>query len=41
VSVRRDKVGLITLNRPKVNAVSDELLKDVINACKIFGAGVC
>jgi len=29
---------LITLNRPKVNAVSDGLLNDVIDACKQFDA---
>jgi hypothetical protein len=32
----RGKVGLITLNRPKVNAASDGLLQDVIAACKAF-----
>ena len=29
-------MGLITLNRPKVNAASDGLLQDVIHACKKF-----
>mmetsp|Transcript_12647 Transcript_12647/g.29755 ORF Transcript_12647/g.29755 Transcript_12647/m.29755 type:complete len:287 (-) Transcript_12647:315-1175(-) len=32
----RGKTGLITLNRPKVNAASDGLLQDVIAACKVF-----
>jgi len=32
----RGSVGLITLNRPKVNAASDGLLQDVIAACKTF-----
>jgi enoyl-CoA hydratase/carnithine racemase len=32
----RGKVGLITLNRPKVNAASDGLLQDVIAACKVL-----
>jgi enoyl-CoA hydratase len=32
----RGKSGLITLNRPKVNAASDGLLQDVIAACKAF-----
>ena len=32
----RGQVGLITLNRPKVNAASDGLLQDVIAACKVL-----
>lgn len=32
----RGKSGLITLNRPPVNAASDGLLQDVIAACKAF-----
>mmetsp|Transcript_35667 Transcript_35667/g.48160 ORF Transcript_35667/g.48160 Transcript_35667/m.48160 type:complete len:287 (-) Transcript_35667:264-1124(-) len=35
---RRNKTGLVTLNRPKVNAVSSGLLGDVIHACKAFDA---
>jgi len=30
--------GLITLNRPKVNAVSDPLLHDITAACKLYDA---
>lgn len=35
---RRGQAGLITLNRPKVNAVSDQLIGDVIAAAKLFEA---
>lgn len=34
---RKGKVGLITMTRPPVNAVSDGLLHDIIDACVKFG----
>lgn len=38
IAERRGKAGLITLNRPKVNAVSDALMADVIAAARLFEA---
>mmetsp|Transcript_55794 Transcript_55794/g.81550 ORF Transcript_55794/g.81550 Transcript_55794/m.81550 type:complete len:293 (-) Transcript_55794:449-1327(-) len=36
IAEQRGKVGLITLNRPKVNALCDDLFNDLIHAAKSF-----
>jgi len=38
IAEARGKVGLITLNRPKVNALCDALFDDLIHAAKAFDA---